>query len=268
MRLIIGHGIDELLEKYHITLNGPERIYNQSLTEKGIVLEDATPHVFMLGASPIAASEDWVSFIVEIVRYLQKKKPQPVQDLVEQRTSWSRMRMFSVTELIEKPKYIFPNLYLNLDFDDAHAIWFIQDLLEIYGIDPAYCTLQIHLAPRNEPKEVQTVVHNVVKSSFTSYLMKYKQKNLNNANIIVRNFESINKVLQNVDPAYYDIFLIDSPFKLAKLKNKIIAKCEKSRSWSQSQLSTVRTYLDYYSEFFTNVKRALPSTSNKIVTLH
>ena len=253
----LGYGLDEVFKKYNIFLFGTERIYSQSLIERDYDLENTIPYFLIIDNRLRLTFKAWTTTIIEIVTYLQKYYPLPLEELYNFRTKWSKAQIFGPNKFIANCKQIDNNLFVSVNFTALHSLWFIQDILQFYKIDLSTCHLLIHRPPSAEPKEVQNIVSKVVKESFTSYLVDEKNKSADFAKKVVDNFKYFNKVLFQISKSKYDFFLIDSASTLSNYKSRVLIDYKKYTVWSEKQLKIAKECLDYYTDFFTAIKTFL-----------
>ena len=253
----IGHGLEALFKKHKILLSGTERIYVQSLAKRDYILENTTPYSIVIDNFLEIKVRAWTKVVVEVAKYLQLNYPLPLDDLYSFRTKWSKAVVFGKEKFLDNCVQIDENLFVSTNFTALHSLWFIQDLLEKYKISLSSCYLLIHRSPIAEPLEVQNAIRKVVKESFTNYLIEEKGKSSETAINIAKNFEFINDVLAKISRTYYDFFLFDNTVTLSNYKSKLIADYEIYSGWSVKQITTAKKYLDYYTDFFTEVKKTM-----------
>ena len=258
--MYLGYGLDELFQKYNILLNGTQRIYTQSLTKRDYVLENTTPYSIVIDNFLEIKIKAWTKVVVGVVKYLQANYPLPLEELYEFRTDWSKAAVFGPEKFLDNCVEVCDGLFVSVNFTALHSLWFIQDILKKYKIDLSTCYLLIHRAPVAEPVEVQNAVREVVKNSFTRYLIDEKKKTEEIAINIVKNFKHINLVLSQITRSYYDFFLFDNPIPLATYKSKLILEYKKYSGWSEKQIEIVKKYLDYYTDFFRQVSKTMKVT--------
>ena len=255
--MYLGYGLDELFQKYNILLNGTERIYVQSLEKRDYVLENTSPYSIVVDNFLEVKVKAWTKVVEDVAKYLQTNYPLPLEELYAFRTKWSKAAVFGPEKFLDNCVQISENLFVSINFTALHSLWFVQDILEKYNIDLSSCYLLIHRSPVAEPLEVQNAVREVVKTSFTNYLIEEKGKSKEAAINIVENFKFINAVLSKITRSYYDFFLFDSPAILSTYKSKLICDYKKYSGWTEKQILTVKKYLDYYTDFFTQVQKTM-----------
>ena len=263
----IGHGLDELFNKYNIVLNGDERIYAQTLVERDYNLESTTPFCLVIDGFLELREKAWTRIVKGVAQYLQANYPLPLDELYDYRTQWSKAAVFGPDKFLDNCEYVCEDLYVSVNFTALHSLWFIQDLLKLYKIDLSTCYLLIHRSPIAEPHEVQDAIRKVVKESFTNYLIEEKGKEKEKAIKIVDNFKYINSVLSKITRSYYDLFLLDSALILSIYKSKILQDYKKYVSWNDKQLAQVKRCLDYFTDFHTEIKKVLSKTKPHLTSI-
>lgn len=253
----IGHGLDELFAKHNILLNKTERIYAQSLVERDYNLENTTPFCLVVDGYLELREKAWTKIVKGVATYLQSNYPLPLEELYNFRTKWSKAAVFGPTNFLNNCACVAPNLYVSVNFTSLHSLWFVQDLFELYKVDLSNCYLLIHRSPYAEPIEVQNYIIDVVKESFTNYLISERDKKPEIAQKIVKNIEYLNKILEKVSRSYFNFFLIDSPITLSNLKSRLLIDHGKYVAWSEKQLASARNCLDYYTDFFREIGKVM-----------
>lgn len=253
----LGYGLDELFNKHNILLIGTERIYVQSLRERDYVLENTTPFSIVIDNFLEIKVKAWTKVVEGVAKYLQSNYPLPLEELYAFRTKWSKAAVFAPEKFLDNCVQIGEKLYVSQNFTALHSLWFIQDLLEKYKIDLTTCYLLIHRSPVSEPIEVQDAVRTAVKDLFTEFMINHKGKSKEAAENIVKNFKYINAVLSKITRSYYDFFLFDSANLLSTYKSKLLIDYKSYCGWTEKQRDTAKKYLDYYTEFFTELKKTL-----------
>lgn len=263
----IGYGLDDLFNKYNIVLNGDERIYVQSLTERDYNLESTTPFCLVIDNFLELREKAWTRIVKGVAKYLQTNYPLPLDELYEYRTEWSKAAVFGPDKFLDNCEKVCEDLYVSVNFTALHSLWFIQDLLKLYKIDLSSCYLMIHRSPIAEPLEVQEAIRKVVKNSFTNYLIETKGKDKEKALKIVDNFKYLNAVLSKITRSYYDFFLLDSALILSIYKSKLLQEYRKYVIWNDKQLASVKRYLDYFTDFHTEIKKILSKMKHHLTSI-
>ena len=255
----LGYGLGELFSKYNILLNGTDRIYVEPLAKRDYILENTTPYSILIDNFLEIKVRAWTKVVVEVAKYLQVNYPLPLEELYSFRTTWSKAAVFGPEKFLDNCVRILDNLYVSTNFTALHSVWFVQDLLEKYNISLSSCYLLIHRSPVAEPLEVQNAIREVVKASFTKYLIEEKGKSEEIAINIVKNFKFINEVLSKITRSYNDFFLYDNTIVLSTYKSRLLIDYKKYSGWTDKQILAVKKYLDYYTDFFTQVYKTMKS---------
>ena len=264
--------LKELFKKYNILTDGLQRRYVINAFERKYDLDYVTPIeigilvpneweqtisdagiVYKGSYHKVFENRSWVQILKELVIYLQSKEPKTKEDLIAYRTDWSKAAIFSASKTIDNMVEIEDGLFFSVNYTATHSTWIIGDLLSFYGIKYGY--IVVHRTPAAEPKEIREVVGRIRREEFKEYLCLHCGKTEERADKIVKNFETLNKILNKMGTSYNDFFLFDETLALSNYKAKLLKDLYKYVSWDDKQIKVVQTYLDYLTNFYTRLKK-------------
>ena len=67
-------------------------------------------------------------------------------------------------------KLLKSGVYINCNHTALHACWFLQDLLDFFGIDKSTVSFLIHRPSSAEPKKVKDYVEKRFKKNFAEFI--------------------------------------------------------------------------------------------------
>ena len=262
--------LEELYEKHHVLTDGLQRRYVINTNERRYDLDFVTPIELVILVpreweeessfiiSPAVVNKKfenraWVQILKELVIYLQSKSPKTKEELLAFRTDWSKAPIFSDFKSIDNMVEIGEGLYFSVNYTATHSTWVIGDLLNFYDVGLGY--IVVHRTPAAEPQEIRDEIGRIRRIEFKGFLMSNCGKDEEKANKIVKNFEVLNKILGKMGTSYNDFFLFDETLSMSNYKAKLLKDSYKYVSWNESQLKTVRKYLDYLTDYYTKVMK-------------
>ena len=248
---MINKDLEIIFTKYNVIQLKTKRYYIQDLFSRAYDLENTYPYLFFLGNEIFDGDSAWLRLLVKIVKYLQNNKRIPLHVLYNYRVEWSNAQIFGFNKFITNSQKITEDLYMTTNFTGNHALWLLQDLLDLYDVPREECALFIHRSAWSEPKEVQDIVIKTVKDAFIEYLRDVKDKDGKTIERIIKGMDVINGVMSKISKSYGNFYLIDNTTYISNSKAKLFTDYPRFIEWNNSQVESVRKILDYYSGFAT-----------------
>lgn len=263
--------LEELYAKHHVLTDGLQRRYVINTHERRYDLDFVTPIELVVLVpreweegdssfiiSPAVVNKKfenraWVQILKELVIYLQSKSPKTKEELLAFRTDWSKAPIFNNFKSIDNMVEIDEGLFFSVNYTATHSTWIIGDLLKFYDVGLGY--IVVHRTPAAEPQEIREEVGRIRRAEFKQFLTSNCGKEEEKADKIVKNFDVLNKILSKMGTSYNDFFLFDETLSMSNYKAKLLKDSHKYVYWNESQLKTVRRYLDYLTDYYTSVMK-------------
>ena len=273
--------LNDLYKKHRVLSDGFQRRYIISTLERRYDLEHATPFELLILVPKVwedpslegtivypnvtqkkFENRAWTQLLKEFVAYSLQHIQMLDDDLISFRTDWSKAPIFSKTKTIDNMVEIREGLFFSVNYTAMHSTWIIGDLMKLFGLN--YGFLIVHRPPEAEPSDIKEEVGRVRREEFKRFLMVKYGKTEEKADKIVKNFESLNKLLVRMGTSYNDFFLFDDATALSNYKVKLLKDYYKYVSWDENQMKTVRRYLDYLTDFYTKIKKEARKHSDNL----
>lgn len=211
------------------------------------------------------ANRSWSRLVEDLIRYLQLHSPIDKEKLYSFKTDWSKADIFAKTKAISNMVKLEDDLYISINYTATHSSWIIGDICRLYGIKDGM--LIIHRPPASELIEIKKEVGEKRRREFKEFLMNEKGKNEQQADRIVENIQSLNKILVKMGTSYNDFFLFDETFALSNYKSRLLKDHRKYVVWNESQIKAVNIYLNYITEFYTKLSKEAKK-NNELLEYH
>ena len=222
-------------EKYNIQYFNNKRYYKFDLTTPVTVLDNTIPYFFEYNGKRIYETA-WNRLTVKILEMLDSINPLPNETLLSLEYDWSKVQVFSSEKRTNFSK--FKDIYVNTNHTATHSGMSIRFLLKAYGVEPGDCTLYIRRHPVAEPPEAREYFRNQTEKAFRNYL-ELQGKSESNIDIIIKNFNVINKYLANHgSTGFNDFFLFDDYGYFCNYKIKTLEYVNKKYYGSKNQRVT------------------------------
>ena len=117
---------EEKLSLYHdVVFSGLRRYYVENLAVRDFTLEGSIPYQLEI-FDKVVQDNSWGNFLCKVVLLLLDKYPEKREDIVNFRTDWTKVPMFTV-ERKTNSKPIYNDLFLNCNHTALHSCWLLQD---------------------------------------------------------------------------------------------------------------------------------------------
>ena len=238
----------DIHEKYKIIKINNKRYYVFDMTEKLPILDETVPYLFRYDDIKIMVSS-WNRMTIKILEEIDKRAPKSREELLALNYEWSSQKPFSETK---KTNFTpFRDLYLNTNWTSTHAMMNIQLLLRAYNIDLSKCYFLIKKHFVYEPDEVKEYIRDETKKEFARYL-EITGKEEAKIDVIIKNFDTINKILAKVSSGYNDFFLFDDVGYFKNYREKVIESTKKVFGKDDRRVKMITTCLDYLTDFYSD----------------
>ena len=239
----------DLLRKHGIVLDGKQRRYWYPLPDKLFDLEFTSPEYLIIGGEKLKASS-WGDLLLKMVKYLLEIYPDQEKNLILFKTDWSKQLVFSQER---RTNYVDMGngFYLNTNHTSLHLVWLLIDLLGFFGVNYSVCKLLIHRMPRAESSEIKEAVTAEVKEGLKIYLARKQLISSERIEKIMKNFDYINRLFQQMKSGYNDIYLFDDASMFGLMKNRFISDfSKKDISPDKKKTAIVKRLLGYLADYY------------------
>lgn len=255
-------------EKYNIHYFNNKRYYLYDLSQSLMTLQDVIPYSFEYNGKKIYSSS-WNRMTVEILNILDEINPIPNEELFDLKYSWSDVTVFSPEKRTNFSK--FKDIYVNTNHTASHSGMSIKFLLQTYGVDPKDCIFFVRKHPVAEKEEVRNYYRKQNIDAFKMSL-QFQGRDEKTIDIIIKNFETINKYLSKNSSGFDDFFLFDDYNYFVSYKTKTLDYV-KDRYYGTNNYKATKTGLncldDYYKhrEFYLYLKNnSLPNDFENLLS--
>lgn len=163
---------------------------------------------------------------------------------------WTKAKMFTL-----EPKTNFKPLqngfYINCNHTALHACWFLQDMLDFFGIKKSSVSFLIHRPSSAEPKKVKEYVEKRFKRNFKEFIKSEFCKTDEYAEKVIRMIEKyLNPMLIKFSKSYTNFFLFDDNAILSNYVKRIREMMETDLRYDEKVKKVFNKYLDYLVKFY------------------
>lgn len=241
--------LQQLYEKYNVTLHRKKRIYKVNLDTRDFALFNSTP--YLLTYNDFASQHhSWGNLLLDFVNYLEYNDPKKAEYLLGFNTDWSKQDIFSDRKKTNYKKLL-NGLYLNCNHTALHSCWLLQDIIGLYDIDTNDVNLYIHRGNDCEPKELIEKIQNEVKLDFKKFLIDKHNKSEINAQKIISNIDiAMNPKLKELSSTYTNFFMFDDYVMLYNYSIKFESKIDENLRIPQKNKMIFKRYLSYLKEYY------------------
>lgn len=221
--------MNALFEKYGLSLdpNGLH-LYKEDLTTRDYYLECTTPVSFSYKEFMIREGS-WTKLSPKIIDFLFSISLKTKEQALAFRTTWTKAPFFYKEATKTNLAPLSNGLFLNVGLTALHAVWFLQDCLDFFGVSKKECNLIIHRPCAIEPEEIRIFFKEERTKKFRVYLNKVYGYSDEKAGIVIRNIDFFsNTFLRSFSKSYDDFFLFDSTSALANYSVKLQKKVHDS----------------------------------------
>ena len=243
---------EEIEAKYHIVYVGKQRFYRQSLEKKDFSLECTTP--FSLEADNQSfISSSWKQLLIDVCTYFLEKYPYRKDALLKYRPSWKGKSPFSIYS--GKNWYeIGDGVYLLCNSTALHAFWLLREVLMLFNVDLKKCDFIIHRCPSAEPFECRNFYEDKTKETFRYYYVNLLRKSEEKAEQVLRNIDTLNRLLSFMSRSYDNFFLIDNNGTFSNYKTKFLDYLRYDRKINDKNVEIADKYLTILGTFYKDTR--------------
>jgi hypothetical protein len=234
----------------NVVFEGKRRYYIEDLTERDYSLENTTPYQLDILGHAIE-EHSWGNLLCKTAELLLKLFPEyQVKKILDFQCQWSKAKMFSLEQRTNfKP--IAGGLYVNCNHTALHACWFLQDLLDFFGIDKSSVSFLIHRPSSAEPQKVKDYVEKRFKRNFAVFIkMRYDKSDEYTEKVISRIEKYLNPMLVKISKSYTNFFLFDDLSILANYTKKVRELINGNYKYDEKTKKILNKYLDYLVKFY------------------
>lgn len=233
----------------NVVFEGKKRYYIEDLTERNYRLENTTPYQLEILGHAIE-EHSWVNLLCRAAEVLLDIFPDYREKVLDFRCSWSKAEMFSL-EKRTSFKPIEQGLYINCNHTALHACWFLQDLLDFFGVDKSTVSFLIHRPSSAEPKKVRDYVEQRFKRNFAEYIKSNYNKPDEYADKVIRIIDKyLNSLLVKISKSYTNFFLFDDNAILSNYVKKVREIINSDLRYDDKTKKVLNKYLDYLVSFY------------------
>ena len=148
----------------NVVFEGTRRYYVEDLSERDYSLENTTPYQLdILGH--IIEEHAWGLLLCRTADLLLTLFSDYKDKILSFQCQWTKAKMFTL-ESKTNFKPLQNGFYINCNHTALHACWFLQDMLDFFGIDKSSVSFLIHRPSSAEPKKVKEYVEKRFKRNF------------------------------------------------------------------------------------------------------
>ncbi len=233
----------------NVVFEGTRRYYVEDLSERDYSLENTTPYQLdILGH--IIEEHAWGLLLYRTADLLLTLFPDYKDKILSFQCQWTKAKMFTL-----EPKTNFKSLqngfYINCNHTAVHACWFLQDMLDFFGIDKSSVSFLIHRPSSAEPKKVKEYVEKRFKRNFKEFIKSEFGKLDDYADKVIRMIEKyLNPMLIKFSKSYTNFFLFDDNAILSNYVKRIREMMEFDLRYDEKVKKVFNKYLDYLVKFY------------------
>jgi hypothetical protein len=136
----------------------------------------------------------WGDLLCKTVSLLLELYPEKAERIYDFRCPWTKSVMFS-KEKRTNYKNLSDELYINCNHTALHSCWFLQEILDYFGVNKSEVRFLIHRPSAVEPKEIQQYLKERFLRGFVYYLITKRNRTGEQAQKVIK---VINKYLNNI----------------------------------------------------------------------
>lgn len=233
----------------NVVFEGTRRYYVEDLSERDYSLENTTPYQLdILGH--IIEEHAWGLLLCKTADLLLTLFSDFKDKILSFQCQWTKAKMFTL-----EPKTNFKSLqngfYINCNHTAVHACWFLQDMLDFFGIDKSSVSFLIHRPSSAEPKKVKEYVEKRFKRNFKEFIKSEFGKPDDYADKVIRMIEKyLNPMLIKFSKSYTNFFLFDDNAILSNYVKRIREMMETDLRYDEKVKKVFNKYLNYLVKFY------------------
>ncbi len=233
----------------NVVFEGTRRYYVEDLSERDYSLENTTPYQLdILGH--IIEEHAWGLLLYRTADLLLTLFPDYKDKILSFQCQWTKAKMFTL-ESKTNFKSLQNGFYINCNHTALHACWFLQDMLDFFGIDKSSVSFLIHRPSSAEPKKVKEYVEKRFKSNFKEFIKSEFGKSDEYAEKVIRMIEKyLNPMLIKFSKSYTNFFLFDDNAILSNYVKRIREMMEFDLRYDEKVKKVFNKYLDYLVKFY------------------
>lgn len=233
----------------NVVFEGTRRYYVEDLSERDYSLESTTPYQLdILGY--VIEEHAWGLLLCKTADLLLTLFPDFKDKILSFQCQWTKAKMFTL-----EPKTNFKLLqngfYINCNHTALHACWFLQDMLDFFGIDKSSVSFLIHRPSSAEPKKVRDYVEQRFKRNFAEYIKLNYNKPDEYAEKVIRIIDKyLNSLLVKISKSYTNFFLFDDNTILSNYVKKVCEIINSHLRYDEKTKKVLNKYLDYLVKYY------------------
>jgi len=208
----------------NVVFEGTRRYYVEDLSERDYSLENTTPYQLdILGH--IIEEHAWGLLLYRTADLLLTLFPDYKDKILSFQCQWTKAKMFTL-ESKTNFKSLQNGFYINCNHTALHACWFLQDMLDFFGIDKSSV-------------------------SFKEFIKSEFGKSDEYAEKVIRMIEKyLNPMLIKFSKSYTNFFLFDDNAILSNYVKRIREMMEFDLRYDEKVKKVFNKYLDYLVKFY------------------
>ena len=136
--------------------------------------------------------------------------------------------------------------YVNCNHMALHSCWFIQNLLDFFGVDKLKAYFLIHRTPYEEPAEAKKHFISKFKEEFALYLSLNQNKYKENIDKIISNIEKyMDSIHAKLSRSYDTLMLFEDILSLTNYSIKFIKYIDSNSKTNEKNKLTMKRYIGY-----------------------
>lgn len=233
----------------NVVFQGQKRYYIEDLSQRDYFLENTTPYQIEISGNVIE-EHVWGKMICRVIDLLLQLFPCQKDQILNFHCPWSKAVMVT-SELKTNFRALECGYYVNCNHTALHSCWFIQDILDFFGIDKSSVSLLIYRPSSAEPKHVKEYIEKRFKRNYAVYIQSVSGKGESYSDkVIVVTEKYLNPMLLRISKSYTNLFLFDDNAILYNYIKKIREEISIDTRFDDKAKFVLNKYLDYLVQFY------------------
>lgn len=236
----------------NVVFEGKRRYYVEDLTVRDYCLENTTPYQLDILGHVIETST-WGILLCKTSELLLDLFPEYHAKILSFRCPWSKQAMF-ILEQKTNCKLLKGGLFINCNHTALHACWFLQDLLDFFGINKSSINFLIRRPSGAEPKKVKEYIEKRFKRNFAEFLQTTHKKTEEYVGKVISIIEKhLNRILSFVSKSYTNFFLFDDNATLSNYTKKTREIIASNINFDTKTKITLNKCLDFLIQYYKSI---------------
>ncbi len=233
----------------NVVFEKTRRYYIEDLTVRDYTLEHTTPYQLDILGHAIE-EHSWGLLLCRTTDLLLTLFTDYKDKILLFQCHWTKAKMFALEQKTNF-KLLNAGVYINCNHTALHSCWFLQDLLDFFGIEKSTVSFLIHRPSSAEPKKVRDYIEKRFKRNFAEFIKSEFGKTDEYAEKVIRRIEKyLNPMLAKISRSYTNLFLFDDNATLANYIKKIREQIISSLRFDDKAKTMLNKYLDWLVKYY------------------